>query len=70
MNDPGKSAAAANGQFLMIRRDVYEAVGGHASVAGEVLEDVALAKRVKSDGYRLWFASGKGIVMRAHVSNI
>jgi glycosyltransferase involved in cell wall biosynthesis len=62
VNDPAKSAAAANGQFLMIRRDVYEAVGGHASVAGEVLEDVALAKRVKSAGYRLWFASGKGIV--------
>lgn len=62
VNDPEKSAAAANGQFLMIRRIVYEAVGGHASVAGEVLEDVAFAKRVKSAGYRLCFASGKGIV--------
>lgn len=62
VSDPGKAAAAANGQFLMIRRDAYEAVGGHASVAGEVLEDVALAKRVKSAGYRIWFGSGKGIV--------
>ena len=62
VNDPQKPAAAANGQFLMIRRDVYGAVGGHASVAGEVLEDVALAKRVKSAGHRIWFASGKGIV--------
>jgi chlorobactene glucosyltransferase len=62
VNDPGKSAAAANGQFLMIRRDAYEAVGGHASIAGEVLEDVALAKRVKRAGYRIWFGSGKGIV--------
>ncbi len=43
VNDPQKSAAAANGQFVMIRRDAYEAVGGHASVAGEILEDVALA---------------------------
>jgi len=62
VNDPSKSPAAANGQFLMIRRDVYEAVGGHASVAGEVLEDVAIAKRVKGAGHRIWFRSGKGIV--------
>ncbi|HYA61632.1 MAG TPA: glycosyltransferase [Candidatus Sulfotelmatobacter sp.] len=62
VNDPQKSVAAANGQFLMIRREVYEAVGGHNSVAGEVLEDVALAKRVKSAGFRIWFGSGKGIV--------
>ncbi len=46
----------------MIRRDAYEAVGGHASVSGEVLEDVALATRVKIAGYRIWFGSGKGIV--------
>jgi hypothetical protein len=46
----------------MIRRDAYDAVGGHASVAAEVLEDVALAQRVKSAGHRLAFHSGKGIV--------
>lgn len=62
VNDPGSPVAAANGQFLMIRRDAYEAIGGHASVAGEVLEDVAIAKRVKQAGYRLWFGSGAGIV--------
>jgi len=62
VNDPASGAAAANGQFLMIRRDAYDAIGGHASVAGEVLEDVALARRVKSAGYRLWFGAGAGIV--------
>jgi glycosyltransferase involved in cell wall biosynthesis len=62
VNDPKNEAAAANGQFLMIRHDAYEAVGGHASVAGEVLEDVALAVQVKSAGYQLWFGSGDGIV--------
>src|SRR5271167_2216662 len=62
VNDPKKPAAAANGQFLMIRRDAYEAVGGHAGIAAEVLEDVALAKKVKGAGYRIWFGSGKGIV--------
>ncbi len=62
VRDPRNPAAAANGQFLMIRRDVYDAVGGHVSVKGIVLEDVALAKLVKSAGYRLWFGSGTGIV--------
>jgi cellulose synthase/poly-beta-1,6-N-acetylglucosamine synthase-like glycosyltransferase len=62
VNDPGSSAAAANGQFLMVRRDAYDAIGGHAGVAGEVLEDVALAKRLKAAGYRLWFGPGTGVV--------
>ena len=62
VNDPKNSAAAANGQFILIRRDAYDAIGGHASVAGDVLEDVALAARVKAAGYRIWFGTGKGIV--------
>jgi glycosyltransferase involved in cell wall biosynthesis len=62
VNNPASPAAAANGQFLMIRRDAYNSIGGHASVAAEVLEDVALAKRAKAAGFRLWFGSGQGIV--------
>jgi glycosyltransferase involved in cell wall biosynthesis len=62
VNDPKSPAAAANGQFLMMRRDVYDAIGGHSGVAGEVLEDVALAMRVKAAGHRISFGSGKGIV--------
>jgi Glycosyl transferase family 2 len=62
VNDPGNPAAAANGQFLLVRRDVYQAVGGHAAVASDVLEDVALAKKVKNAGRKIWFGGGKGIV--------
>jgi glycosyltransferase involved in cell wall biosynthesis len=62
VNDPNSPAAAANGQFLMMRRDVYDAIGGHAGIAGEVLEDIALAMRVKAAGHRISFSSGKGIV--------
>lgn len=62
VNDPKSPAAAANGQFLTIRRDVYDQLGGHTAVAGEILEDVAIALRAKSAGHRIWFASGKGIV--------
>ena len=61
VNDPSAPDAAANGQFLLIRRDAYEKIGGHRAVADAVLEDVALARRVKQAGFRLYFASGEGI---------
>ncbi len=62
VSDPVKPVAAANGQYLLIRRAVYHAIGGHAAVAGDVLEDVALARRAKSAGYSLRFRIGKGMV--------
>lgn len=62
VNDPDQSDAAANGQFLIILREVYWSVGGHASVADEVLEDVALARRVKQACYRIYFTAPIGVV--------
>lgn len=62
INRPELPDAAANGQFILIRRDVYVAVRGHASVAAELVEDVALARRVKQAGYKLYFASGAGVI--------
>jgi hypothetical protein len=62
VNDPDSPAAAASGQYMLIRRDDYLRIGGHAAVAGEVLEDVALARLAKQQGIRLHFASGHGIL--------
>jgi chlorobactene glucosyltransferase len=42
----------ANGQFLLIRRAAYFAVGGHAAVRAEITEDKALASRIKNTGFR------------------
>jgi GT2 family glycosyltransferase len=61
VNEPQSPAAAANGQYLLVRADAYRAIGGHAAVRGEVLEDVALAKRAKSAGVGLCFAPGAQI---------
>ena len=47
VNDPARSLAAANGQFLLVERDTYFAVGGHRAVGKDILEDVALAENVK-----------------------
>jgi glycosyltransferase involved in cell wall biosynthesis len=62
VNDPHSQAAAANGQYLLIRREDYNRIGGHAAVAGEVLEDVALARLAKQAGVHLHFSSGFGII--------
>ncbi len=60
--DPRSPAAAANGQYLLVRRAIYERVGGHAAVRSEILEDVELARRIKSAGGRLLFLPGSAWV--------
>ncbi|MGH9861295.1 MAG: glycosyltransferase [Candidatus Acidiferrales bacterium] len=62
VSDPESRAAAANGQYLMIRRGAYENLGTHAAVKNEVVEDLALARLAKSRGIRIHFARGQGIV--------
>ena len=47
VSDPNNRIAAANGQFLLVEREAYRRIGGHASVAEEVLEDVELAYLAK-----------------------
>jgi hypothetical protein len=51
--DPARPAAFLSGQCLLVRRDAYDAVGGFGAVAGSLVEDVALAGRLKAAGHRL-----------------
>lgn len=46
----------ANGQFILIRREAYEAIDGHRGVRGEVVEDLRLAQRTIAAGRRLFAA--------------
>jgi len=55
VSDPASPSAAANGQFILVPRYTYDAVGGHAAVAADILEDVALARAVKRSGRRIRF---------------
>jgi len=55
VSDPAFPAAAANGQYILVSRTAYDAVGGHAAVAASLLEDVALARAVKASGRKLFF---------------
>lgn len=62
VSDPASLAAAANGQYMLISREAYEAVGGHAAFATSLLEDVALARAVKASGHRIFFRYGGDVV--------
>jgi glycosyltransferase involved in cell wall biosynthesis len=57
-SDPSSKLAAANGQYLLVSRAAYDGVGGHAAVASSLLEDVALAQKIKAAGYRISFRYG------------
>jgi glycosyltransferase involved in cell wall biosynthesis len=62
VNDPTLPDAAANGQYMLVRAAAHQAVGGFASVATELLEDVALARRYKEKSYKIRFRLGRGLV--------
>lgn len=61
VNDPERKDAIANGQFILIKRAVYDAIGGHASVKGNIVEDKAISEQVKWNGYRLIVADGHAV---------
>jgi hypothetical protein len=62
VNGPDPDRAAANGIYLLVRRDAYEAVGTHAAFRGEVLEDVAIARALRRAGHRTAFLRGGSLL--------
>ncbi|MBC7221128.1 glycosyltransferase [Candidatus Bipolaricaulota bacterium] len=57
-----RRTATAVGQFMLFRREVYAAIGGHAAVRAEVLDDLALARSVQRAGLGWAFLDGSGRV--------
>ena len=49
--DPRSPAFCGIGAFTLLRREAYDAVGGHAAVPMEAIDDMMLARRVKAAGF-------------------
>ncbi|MDA0803709.1 MAG: glycosyltransferase [Planctomycetota bacterium] len=64
-NRTHKPRVFANGQFLLFTRECYEAIGGHAAVRLDLLEDIAFAKQVKRSGRRVQLFAADGFVRTA-----
>lgn len=64
VNDPYSKVAVANGQYILIRRSVYELIGGYArpELRDTLLDDRDLAHTVKQEGFRLHFVDGRDLV--------
>lgn len=64
VNDPTSSVAVANGQYILIRRKVYDLIGGYArpDLRGTLLDDRDLAHVVKENGFKLHFVDGEDLV--------
>lgn len=50
--------SVANGQAMLVRRDAYARLGGHAAVRDHIVEDVSLAIAAKTAGLRLALLDG------------
>ena len=57
-NDPNDPTAFAAGPFMLFKRASYDAIGGHRALAAEVVEDLALARRIKQGGMKLRYLLG------------
>lgn len=57
-NDQDPATAYANGQFFLIRRDIYKQIGGHEMVKSSVVEDCDLMALIKGSGHRGRFLLG------------
>ena len=64
INDPQRpDRALANGQYLLVSRAAYDALGGHAALRGEIVEDIEFARRLKGDGrFRMIVAEATQLV--------
>jgi chlorobactene glucosyltransferase len=64
VNDPRSPIALANGQYILLRRVVYDQLGGYArpDLRATLVDDRDLAVLVKRHGYTLELADGRGLV--------
>jgi chlorobactene glucosyltransferase len=59
---PDSGRVAATGQFLLIRRAAYDAIGGHAAVAGAICEDLELARLADRTGRSVLLMNGGRLI--------
>lgn len=55
---PFRRFAGVGGQFILVRRKVYQALGGHGSVRNEIVEDLSLGRELVRKGFRVLLGNG------------
>lgn len=62
VNDPSDPTVFATGQYFLVRREAYLAIGGHAACRDALLEDIAMASALKRSRRRYFLAYGPEMV--------
>ncbi|MCK5113209.1 MAG: glycosyltransferase [Phycisphaerae bacterium] len=62
VNNPQKPRAYANGMFMLIARDAYDGIGTHEAIKGSLIEDMELARRIKSSSRRLMMVPSRNML--------
>ncbi len=58
----GRRVNGANGQYIMIKREAYTAIGGHAAIKTDIMEDSAIGRGALGRGLEVLNADGEGYV--------
>src|SRR5262245_25134609 len=53
---------SATGQFMLVRRAAYDAVGGHTAVCSAICEDLEFARRLKQSDHTVLLMGGDGVL--------
>ncbi len=61
VNSESYQSAMGFGAFLLFKKEAYQKIDGHLSVANEVLEDIMIAKKAKLNGLSILVADGKNL---------
>lgn len=62
VTNPRRSAAAAAGGCILLKRAALESIGGFASLRSALIDDCSLARRLKNHGYRIWLGTSHEVV--------
>jgi hopene-associated glycosyltransferase HpnB len=60
-NSPNRWVAAAAGGCILVETRVLRELGGFSAMRGELIDDCALARRVKRAGHRIWIGLSRSV---------
>jgi chlorobactene glucosyltransferase len=70
IRDSNSKAALAIGQFILVRREAYFKVDGHRAIREEILDDVALSKLIKANGFSIDIVGGHKLIRTRMYSDL
>lgn len=65
-NIPKSRIAAAAGGCILLETKIVREMGGLSVIRDAIIDDCALAKRIKSSGYKTWTGLSRDVVSRRH----